>query len=198
MRRFYEAFGFLPWDVSIAYGAVSFFVAWQALRVLAGPALLLMLMGLPIYPLLIWSLAVLAFGLARRRNVPQRLLPALLVAACLASFCLVPFGTDVELHVAYQVYLSGGPNALNDWAQPLMKDNGGTTRHLHREDVPERIQKHLGHHVSVYDNLVRIELGGGFLHYGVLVVPRARAPAPEWWQNLTGWPSEVIVYRGDD
>jgi hypothetical protein len=107
------------------------------------------------------------------------------------------------LHVVSRVCPAGGPDEINNWSQDLIRERRGREdRPAFAEEprAPSGILDYLSSNVSVGGTLwsdlvrVRIELGGGFYHYGVVVYPNGVAPPPEWWQSILGWPPEVVIY----
>jgi hypothetical protein len=150
--------------------------------------------------LLLLLLAVRLTVAAPRRS---RVLPLLLVFGCLATHFVEPHLT-VDLHLMLRVYRAGGPDAVNEWAQGLIRERGeqnqdpaGRSDWVADEQLPPNVRAHLSGSVSANRDYVRIERGGGFYHYGVFVIPKERAPAPARWQRTIGWPPEVFVYHED-
>jgi hypothetical protein len=197
----------VPWDVWLGYAAFVCFVCWFGFAVLAAPALVVGLLGLLFLPLF-WMLAL--FLAVRTAILPGRLariVPLGLTSACALALCSGPMHVAVDVQVLLRVYAAGGPSQLNSWAQQAMLDHpdgrGGKHEYLEGEDVPEGVRKHLGGWVAVGGTLwsdqtqLRIELGGGFFHYGLLVYPTELAPPAEWWQTILGWPPEVVIYHED-
>jgi len=144
---------------------------------------------------------VLAVRLVTRGSRLWRAGALALVGVGLASHITVD---AVTLHLIVRVYRAGGPGALSAWAQEVMADPGrrpGDHKFLDPDRVPDGVKDHLTPMVSVggtiWSDLVRVrmELGGGFYHYGVVVYPRDEAPPPTWWQRTLDWPSEVAVYH---
>ena len=138
---------------------------------------------------------------------PQRLarvLPVVLTFGCLAFDVAAPEAA-VDLHLITRVYQSGGPDAINRWGQGLIREQQGVSdsRRIEHDQLPPGIRAHLPGWASVGGTLwsdlprVRIELGGGFYHYGVVVYPSGSVPTAEWWQWVLDWPAEVIIYHED-
>jgi hypothetical protein len=113
----------------------------------------------------------------------------------------------MDLHLISRVYLAGGPGKVNNWGQELIRnhlpDEDGS-KAIEREQIPEGIRDHLHGYATVGGTIwsdltrVRIEMGGGFYHYGVVIYPTGTAPPPNWWQRMIGWPPEVVVYHETD
>jgi hypothetical protein len=128
-----------------------------------------------------------------------------LVSGCLAAFWVgLPAAVCVNLHLIGRVYLADGPEAISNWGQELIREREVTpdgSGSVDLDRLPPGIRTHLSGFVSAGGTLwsdlprVRIELGGGFYHYGVVVYPRAAAPPPAWWQRVLGWPPEVVIHR---
>ena len=194
-----------PWDAVMAYSAVGLYALCTALSVAVGPQLLLMLFT---GCLLLTTMAVLFLIVAVRLLIgPQRLArvpPLVLTFGCLAFAVAAP-DAAVNLHLITRVYLSGGPHAINGWGQGLIREQQGVSenRTIHHDQLPPRIRENLPGYASVGGTLwsdlprVRIELGGGFYHYGVVVYPSGSVRTGEWWQRTLGWPPEVVIYHED-
>jgi hypothetical protein len=150
---------------------------------------------------------VLILGLMVEENGRRRVLPLLLTLGCGVTFVGgYATGISVELHLMGRIYLAGGPNKLSEWAQGEIRAHNRAPEGKHSgepSDIPSGVRNFLPGHASVGGTIwsdlprVRIELGGGFYHYGVVVYPKEAAPPPAWWQRLIGWPPEVVVYHGD-
>jgi hypothetical protein len=75
------------------------------------------------------------------------------------------------------------------------------SRHVTMDEQPQRIRTFLPGYVTVGGTLwstlprVRIERGGGFYHFGVVVYPTGEGPSPTRWKRVFGWPPEVVVYH---
>lgn len=102
-----------------------------------------------------------------------------------------------------RLYLAGGPEDINNWAQQLIREHDKTANESLVESarIPKGVRTFLPGSVTVGPTIwsdvvrLRIELGGGFHHYGVVVYPPEMAPPSEWWQRLLGWPPEVEIYH---
>src|SRR5262249_21315447 len=156
-----------------------------------GPKLILMLSGCLLVPLLAIAALIVAVRLLIGPRRWVRVVPLVLLLGCIA---LATAGPDlpVDLHLITCVYLAGGPHALNDWAQELLRNQPADhdAHFLDADDVPVGVRQHLTGFVSVGGTIwsrlprVRLELGGGFYHYGVVVFPSDAAPPAEWWQQV--------------
>jgi hypothetical protein len=190
----------VPCDAWAGYAATACFFLCLVIYVFEGPLAFFPLSpGCFVYPAVVVVALVIAYQFAFRSGRRQRVLPLLLVSCILASLHWASF--TVDLHLIYRIYLAGGPNKLNDWSQDLIRKRGsetdGTT-FVEFEQVPLDIRSQLSSNVSVGGTTgrrVRIELGGGFYHYGVVVYPSDDAPAPNWWLRKLGWPAEVVIYH---
>ena len=192
----------LPRDARGGYLVVLGYLLALALVVFVG-SLAILLFGCFLYVVLIQVLD-LAYHLMRGPQRTQRIAPLILLLGCMVSQCGgSPLGA-VNLHLIFLVYRAGGPEYVNQWGQqqmqqPYVKPDEG--RSIKRDQLPLPIRTYLPGYVSVGDTIwsdlvrVRIELGGGFFHYGVLIYPREYAPQPTWWQCLLGWPPEVDIYH---
>ena len=193
----------MPWDARCGYATAGAYAALFTSCVVVGPNLLLGLAGCLTVAVLALSGLALVIALAATPPRRCRVLPLVLVTGSLAShFALDP----VEFHLISRVYRSGGPDALSDWAQDVIRGAGGQPggySSVDEDRVPPGVRANLPGRVLVGTSLwsgpvhVRIELGGGFYHYGVVVYQRGDAPPPMWWQRALGWPPEVVVYYGD-
>lgn len=195
---------FGPWDVWVAYAAVGFYCLATSLLVVVGPDLFLMLAGC----LVVAMLAVVSLIVVGRLIVgPQRFVrvpPLVLTLGCLAVAVAAP-DAAVNLHLVTRVYQAGGPDAINTWGQQLIREQQGVrnNRYVPHDQLPAGIREHLPGSTSVGGTLwsdlpqVRIELGGGFYHYGVVVYPSGSIPAAQWWQRALDWPPEVVIYHED-
>lgn len=198
-----ERWAAVPWDIRFGYSAVFIFTALFALRVLVGPDLLVTASSCLVFPLLTVIALVIVCRLACPPRWP-RVLPLALVSGCLAITFAFP-GATVDLHLITRVYLSGGPNALNDWAQGEIhrRVEAGGSETIQPTFVPPGVHRHLSGYIGVSGTIwsdevrLRIELGGGFYHYGVVVFSTGSRPPPEWWQRVLGWPPEVVIYHED-
>jgi hypothetical protein len=193
----------VPKDAWVGYATTSGFFLWFAVCVVEGPKLFILASWCLIYPTVAILGLVLAYKLAFRRVRKQRIVPLLLVSCCLATF---PWASSIptDLHLIYRIYRAGGPDNLNNWAQDLIRKRGSKTdgnTFVEFEQVPLGIRTHFPCCVSVDGTLwsdlvrVRIELGGGFYHYGVVVYPSESAPPPNWWHRALAWPAEVVIYH---
>jgi hypothetical protein len=125
------------------------------------------------------------------------------VSGCLVTAFAVRPDDVVDMHLISRIYMAGGPRKVNDWAQGLIREQAGKGeyRHLGTEEIPPGIRRNLPGWVSVGGTLwsdttqVRIEMGGGFYHYGIVVYPTGTIRSPEWWQKADGWPPELVVYH---
>ena len=195
----------LPWDARLGFAAPSCFALWLALVVAAGPNLILLMSGCLAYPLLAAVALIVAFRLAVGPHRRQRVLPLALVSGCLAATVASPPGMTTDLHLVARIYAAGGPGTVNAWGQGLIRDQQGEgqCRMIEPQELPPGIRNHLRGWISVGGTLwselprVRVEFGGGFYHYGVVVYPTGSVPPAEWWQQLLGWPPEVVVYHED-
>jgi hypothetical protein len=189
--------------VRLAYAAVGWFAVWAALSVAAGPDLLLMLSACLVVPLMAVVALVVAGRLIVGPSRRARVLPLVLASGCVAAAVAAPEGAAVDLHLIARVYLAGGPGAVNDWGQGLIRDQQGKSesRIVERDQLPASVRDHLSGFVIVGGTIwselprVRIEFGGGFYHYGVVVYPAGSGPPARWRQRAVGWPPEVVVYH---
>jgi hypothetical protein len=194
-----------PWDVRLGYAAFCSFVVWAAIFVDAGPDLLMWLSVFLVVPLTGVVALVIAARLVAGPPRRARVLPLALASGCLVAAVATPPGAEVDLHLIVRVYLAGGPDHVNEWGQTLIAQQPaeGDSRVVDRDQVPAGIRKHLSSHPTVGPTIwsdlprVRMERGGGFYHYGVVVYPSGTAPPPRWWQRALGWPPEVVVYHED-
>ena len=190
----------LPADAIWGYGAVIGYVATLATHVVAGPNLVLMVFTLLVLLLLGVIGSILVFRLLWGATSRQRVLPLVVVCICLASFLTEPILRCIEVQLVGRVYLAGGPLAIMEWGQKLIDTHAGQASHqLSRDDIPSRVQEYLPGDVYVLgvSPSVRIELGGGFFHYGIVVLPTHEVAEQEWWEWLLDWPPQVVVYAGD-
>jgi hypothetical protein len=151
------------------------------------------------------TLVVLAAGLIfrpdRRRRVVAFLM-VLMVSACLVMQWQSPLSA-VDLHLILRVYLAGGPDRINDWAQSLIRertDKPAADSIVDSANIPSGVRMYLPGYTTVGGTIwsdtvrLRIELGGGFHHYGLVVYPTRIYPPPERWKSILGWPAEVTIY----
>jgi uncharacterized membrane protein len=193
----------LTGDEWLACGTATVFIAWFALCALAGPHLLVVATWFLARPLLAVVVLVIAYRLVARPRRWRRLLPLTLVSGCLAVAIATPPRVMADLQLIARVYLAGGPDAVNDWGQGLIREREGVggSRHIEYEELPSRIRSFHPSFVVVGDThwndlpAVRIELGGGFFHYGFVILPTGTGPETEWWQRVLGWPPELVVYH---
>jgi hypothetical protein len=197
----------LPGEVWAGHALFCVFGGWLALCVAAGPSLFpAMFLGfaglLVVYPLLLAFTAILAFQLVREPAQLCRVPPLMLLVGCLGTTILAPDGLTVDIHLLIRVYQVGGPQTLLDWAEYLRQEHQGEkcSREIEGQQLPAGIREYLGGWASVEGNeqgkgRVRLELGGGFYHYGLLVYPPGKGPAAEFWQPLLGWPPELVPYE---
>ena len=184
--------------------ALSFaFVMWVASAICIGPDLFLLLAGLLMVALLILVALVLAVALAIRTSRRPRILPLATVCCCLV-LAWASGGILVDLHLICRVYMAGGPESLSEWGQNVISERAkerADSDWIDRDRIPMGVRTFLPGRVSVGGTIwsdlvrVRIELGGGFYHYGVVVYPRENTPMQQRWQRVIGWPSEVAIYR---
>jgi hypothetical protein len=128
-----------------------------------------------------------------------------LVAAGLAIVLFVGPHGMVDLHLISSVYLAGGPDSVNQWAQAQIQQQQpiGGSRQLNRDEIPPGVRSYLPGWTNVGGTLwsdqtqLRIERGGGFYHYGIVVYPTGTISSSAWWQQLLGWPPELVVYHED-
>jgi hypothetical protein len=192
----------LPWDAWLGYAAAGYFALRLAVSVAAGPNLLLMLSGCLVYPISAAVALIICIRLVSDPPRRRRVLPLALVSGCLVAAVGVP-DADVDLHLVSRVYLAGGPVAVNKWGQELIREHRGKrdSVRIEPEQLPPAIRDSLPGWVSVGGTLwsdlpqVRVELGGGFYHYGIVIYPTDAAPPAEWWQRVLGWPPELVVYH---
>jgi hypothetical protein len=84
-----------------------------------------------------------------------------------------------------------------------MDGDSGDPKAVRHEGVPQEFRRYIQGYVSIYGELdmppsvLRIEMGGGFYHYGILIVSKAKASEANWWQRLLNWPPEVDVYHDE-
>ncbi len=194
-----------PWDVRLAYAVVGFYALCIALSVAVGPQLLLLLLT----GCLITTMMAVVFLIVAVRLIigPQRLArvpPLVLTFGCLA-FAIAAPDAAVDLHLITRIYMSGGPDAINDWGQGLIREQQGVTKNriVKYDQLPPGIRGYLPGYAIVGGTLwsdlprVRIELGGGFYHYGVVVYPYGSVPTAKWWQRALNWTPEVVIYHED-
>jgi hypothetical protein len=195
----------LPWDVKLGYAAFFEFLTWLAWGLCSGPSLLFFMGAWLTFLLLVAALLIVLCQCVFSCPRLHRALVAALLAGALAFLNLVgPHGV-VDLHLVASIYAAGGPKAVNTWAQGLIaaQQQGSDSRELDRDEIPSGVRTWLPGWTSVGGTLwseearVRIEIGGGFYHYGVVVYQTGSGPASEWWQQVLGWPPEVKVYHED-
>lgn len=185
----------LPTDILLAFVFIGCIVFFSALTVAFGPALPVMLCALlsllPLAGTALFITVLITIGPHRRK----RILPLFLTSGCVITGLVTP-DLAVDLHLVTRIYLAGGPNAINNWGQKLIQDQRGATRsrYIERDELPEGIRDHLPGAVIVR-GMVRIELGGGFYHYGLMVLPTGTVPQRSWWQKVLRWPADVIIYH---
>lgn len=194
-----------PWDVRLAYAAVGLYAVCIALSVAVGPQLLLLLLT----GCLVTTMMAVVFLIVAVRLIigPQRLarVPPLVLTFGGLAFAVAAPDAAVDLHLITRVYMSGGPDAINSWGQGLIREQQGVSKNriIQHDQLPAGIREHLPGWASVGGTLwsdlprVRIELGGGFYHYGVVVYPSGSVPKAEWWQRALDWPPEVVIYHED-
>ena len=195
----------LPWDARCSYLVVLVYGLSIAAMAIVGPELMFFLASCIVNLTMAALILVLVYGvvLGAPRDMVKRLGSIALLCWCLFTSVVLP-GVGTDLHLVYRVYRSGGPTELNDWAQRLIQQQqtrATANTKIDREQLPNSVRKHLPGWVTVGGTLwsdlvrVRIELGGGFFHYGIVIFPSAHAPPAEWWQRLLGWPPEVVIYQ---
>jgi hypothetical protein len=190
-------------DVRLGYAAGGAYLASLAVAIWFGPFAALPLLAVGCVALVAMPAAglVLAVRLFTRGPRSGRAGALALVGVGLGSYLTVD---AVSVHLIVRVYRAGGPRAISDWAQEVMSDPGrrpDAPEFLDPDRVPAGVKAHLTPMVSVGGTIwsdqvrVRMELGGGFYHYGVAVYPRDAAAEPTWWQRALDWPPEVAVYH---
>jgi hypothetical protein len=196
----------MPRDAQIGCGSAAAIVLWFGVSVYAGPDLLVWAPFCLLIPVMVVTLVVLAAGLIFRPNRRRRVvafLMVLMVSACLVMQWRSPL-SDVDLHLILRVYLAGGPDRINDWAQSLIRertDKPETDSIVDSANIPSGIRMYLPGYTTVGGTIwsdtvrLRIELGGGFYHYGLVVYPTRISPPAERWQSILGWPAEVAIYQ---
>lgn len=194
----------MPSDIRFAYVTSGLYFAALLIGVLAGPSLFLIgsvCLTLPvIFGAGFWMLSQLIAG----ERLRPRTVPLLLVFLSAASFFVNPVHFCAELHVMVRIYRAGGPNHLNDWAQGLIQHYPGYGQIVNNETnegVPAEFQHYLQGWIDVWGKpeeippRMHIEMGGGFYHFGIVIVSSASAPEPTWLHRLLNWPPEVGVYH---
>jgi hypothetical protein len=194
-----------PGDVRLAYAAVGCFAAWAAMSVASGPELLVVMSAWVVVPLMVIVTLVVAGRMLIAPRRIARILPLVLASGCVAVVLVAPPGAAVDLHLIARVYLAGGPDAVNEWGQRLIRGQQGNSESgiVELDLLPAGVRNHLSGHVvvgrTIWSDLprARIELGGGFFHYGVVVYPTRTGPPVRGWQQTLGWPSEVVIYHDE-
>lgn len=190
-------------DARAGYILAGAFALSFGTSVLVGPGLLVFAVIAILLVALTVAFVVLAIRLAIARGRRQRVMPLLVVSACLAGHWSAP-AAATDLHLIVRVYLAGGPASISEWAQPMISEQAakpGDALYLDEARLPPGIRTYLPGLASVGGTLwsdlsrLRIELGGGFYHYGIIVYPNDIAPPPEWWQSILDWPPEVVIYH---
>lgn len=207
----------MPFDIRFVYLTSGIYWGALATTVLVGPdlyiSLILGLSACVVLPVIAWAGLWVLSHLVAGEALRPRILPLIIVLLCIASFFADPMKTSTELHVILRVYRAGGPRRFNDWAQGLIQrypGYGDLVNNQSPEKVPPEIRQQLNERMELSGRLcvygdrerippvLRIEMGGGFFHYGILVVSSASAPQSTWWQRRLSWPAEVIIYQDDD
>ena len=208
LRRIRTCAAETPGDVFLTYGCVAYLVSILLVEVLIGPPFGWLwavgwVLAMPI------SLIIAVVSIIRRGRYSLRLPPLLVLLGLQALLWITPMRLYCEyMHIGLRVYAAGGPEALTAWAQPLIEEerlnsvqDEATPVHV---DVPPRIRRGLPGFVSLGGTIwsdtprLRIELGGGFHHYGVVVYPKNVVTESRWFHDLLDWPPEVVVYTESD
>jgi hypothetical protein len=199
-----ERWSRIPSDIKIGWIVPVAYIASLASMVFVGPDLLVAGCSCLLVLALFVGAVFLASCVIGGAPVIPRILPFILVICCLT---IALHGAPLEcadLHVMRRIYAAGGPHRLNDWAQELIQHYPGygeIVDNKTKDGVPLEIQRRIGGWIGVSGKreqippVLRIELGGGFFHFGILVVSSASAPPPDWWQRLIDWPPEVMIYH---
>lgn len=196
----------MPLDVRVVYVTSGIYWGALAMTVLVGPELLIFLiLGMSVCVVLpvigwagLWVLSHIVEGEALR---PRRV-PLLLVILSLSTVFLNPMAFCVDLHVMTRIYCAG-PDQVNEWAQKLMDGDSGDRKARRHVEVPLEFRRYFQGYVSIHGkpdmlpSVLRIEMGGGFYHYRILIVSKAKASEANWWQGLLNWPPEVDVYHDE-
>lgn len=196
-----------PFDIRLVYLTSGVYWGALALTVIAGPNLsIFLILGLSVCVVLpvmawagLWVVSHLVAGEALRPRIP----PMLIVVLSISTIFLNPMETCVDLHVMTRIYRAGGPKHLNEWAQKLIQDYPGHGKIVNHEDIPLEFSQYLQGYISVYGRpdepppTLRIEMGGGFYHFGILIVSKPKASEANWWQRRLNWPPEVFVYHDE-
>jgi hypothetical protein len=189
----------LPWDLQMGWATAVAMALWIAWGLLTGPGLLMLASWCLLFPLLAIIALIIACRLSLHMPRKPRFLVLVAISVCLAI--TVQRDAVVDMHLVCCVYLAGGPNALNDWAQGLMREpeEANQPRVIESKDIPPRVRRWVPGWVLVYHDpgLLNIECGGGFYHYGIMVHSTGAAPKAKWWHRVVGWPDEVAVYHED-
>jgi hypothetical protein len=197
----------LAWDLCLGYATTLAFASLFVFYVFAGPSLAMMLSWCMVYLVLAVVALFLTYRLAVKSPRWHRVLLVALVSGCLATGFVASQDDIVDLHLITRIYLAGGPGAIDAWAQGLIleqeQEEIGGSRSVKPQEIPPSVRTSLPGSVSVGGTLwsdqtrVRIELGGGFYHYGVVVYRTGTGPSAEQWQRILGWPPEVVIYHED-
>lgn len=189
----------LPADAGWGYClAVSYLFGLSSL-IFTGPEHVIFVSLCLLIPVQVGAICVIFFQMGGERPQVGWRIPSI----CMLILSLgVPFFFGphefIDLNVMRRIDLAGGPKALSDWAQKLIPEHEVEQvqiDYVDGEKIPIRVQTYLSKEVMVIGRQVHIELGGGFFHYGVIVVPRSSVHTTEWWQPLIGWPPEVGIYH---
>ena len=180
---------------------VAMFVVAFAINAVTGPDLFILLStSLAMLALAITGILLLIRIVFYSGRI-GRLLPFCLIALCL-SFRIMPYSVDV--HLIASVYMAGGPNQLNDWAQSMIseyKEGRLPEGAIEIEKIPSSIRNNISGHATVGGTIwsdetrVRFERGGGFYHFGIVIYSTDSINEHKTWQRLLGWPAEVVIYR---
>lgn len=200
--RFLDRWRAWPTDVRWTCNAVVGYCLWLVLCAIAGPPFALFSFCL-VYPFIVVVSLRLIVRVATRPGRGRHLIFGALTLAWLTTCLTAPWGNlCVTLHLIGRVYLAGGPDALNGWAQGLIRNTPVDEEDAHsvpEEQIPPGIRRYLngrvylGRTVGNDVSRLRIELGGGFYHYGVVVYPPETVAPRPGWERLLGWPTEVFV-----
>lgn len=158
----------VPWDVWTAYVSIVLYVLSLFLTItsLLDGMFLCVLLALPILAVSIVALACRLFFSAPSRH---RMIALCLVSVCVLSFCGGSIPRCMHMHLDRKVAMAGGANLLRNWAEGIMDgcEPNLPNRRLSDDEVPLGVRTHLGGWVTANNEVVTINLGGGFLHYWV-------------------------------
>jgi hypothetical protein len=192
----------MPWDVKVGYAALVLCALSFVLLVLADPDLLLAIA----WEVAVLFLAVVALVIATRfvfkcPRAQRAKVLALASLVCAGAFTWPP-AKLAYLHLITRVYLAGGPQALNQWAQTIIRDHEELRGLccIPSDERPPLVVTFLPGNAIVGQTIgsrlpqVNLELGGGFFHYGISVHPTGKGPEATLWKRVFGWPPEVVLY----